>query len=294
MARRFDDSRLDQDGAAQREPLVDIHTEPTESAQPTLQLKTGRKRLSDASDAQDQTCAPQPGPKPQRRRLSATAQAEPQESLPEPRPASGRPRLVDVQSQTAVLEAPDDPSPSHASHGTPASAPADTAAPMESHGDTARVAQWITELRARQSLFFAAAGGLLASLVGALIWAVVAVVTHVQSSWIAIGVGVLVAGVVRVLGRGIDRRFGCLGAGLSLSGCVLGKFLANCMFIAREAELPVTSVLTQINPAAIPRLMAVTFHPLDILFYGLAVYVGYYLSFRRITEAQISRAQRNP
>lgn len=290
MARRFDDSPSHQDGVTRREPLVDIHTEPTESAQPTLQLKTGRKRLSDASDTQDQTCDPQTGPKPQRRRLSETAQTKPEEPVSEPRPASGRPRLVNVQSPTAVLEAPGDRGQSRTSGSMPASAQGTMPAPTESHVDSARIA----ELRTRQSLSFAAAGGLLAALVGSLIWAVVAVVTHVQSSWIAIGVAVLVAGVVRILGRGFTRPFGCLGAGLSLSGCVLGKFLANCMFIAREAELPLTSVLTEINPVAIPRLMAATFHPLDVLFYGLAVYVGYYLSFRRIAEAQISRAQRNP
>ena len=106
----------------------------------------------------------------------------------------------------------------------------------------------------------------------------------------AIGAGLLVGGVVRVFGRGLDKSFGYLGAGLSLVSCVIGNYLANCMFIAREVNLSVTSVLTQVNLAAIPKVMMAAFHPTDILFYGLAVYMGYYFSFRRITQAQISCA----
>ena len=296
MAPGSEDRQSHQDTAAGREPLVNINvninSEPASAGELEVQRGLRRKRLS---DVQGQAGDPQPEPesKPQRRRLSGVRPTNPAECAPELQPASGRPRLRNIQSQTAVLETPDDSGRSHMDNGVPVSAQPDTTAPAQPHVDAARIEQWIVELRARQSLSFAAIGGLLAAVVGALVWAVVTVVTSFQISWMAIGVGLLVGGVVRALGRGLDRRFGSLGAGLSLLSCILGNYLANCMFIAREAQLPVASVLTQINPAAIPRLMMVTFHPLDILFYALAVYIGYHVSFRRITEAQINRALGN-
>lgn len=287
MAPGFEDRQSHQNASAAREPLVNINPGPAAPGESEAQPGSQRKRLS---DVQNQAGDPQPGLKPQRRRLSVVPQGNPEEPAPEPQPASGRPRLRSVPSQVAVLEAPDDPGSSHTDDSMPALVQLDTTAPSQPHLDAARVEQWIAELRARQSLLFAAIGGLLAAAVAALIWAVITVVTHLQVSWMAIGAGILVGGVVRTLGRGLDRPFGYLGAGLSLFSCILGNFLANCMFIAREVELPVTSVLTQINPAAIPRLMMATFHPLDVLFYGLAVYIGYRVSFRRITEAQVNHA----
>jgi hypothetical protein len=35
--------------------------------------------------------------------------------------------------------------------------------------------------------------------------------------------------------------------------------------------------------------MAATFHPMDVLFYTIAIGEGYHFSFRRITEAEINR-----
>jgi len=156
--------------------------------------------------------------------------------------------------------------------------------------DATRVAQWLADARTRQNFPVAAAGGLLAAAVSAMIWAVITTATNFQIGWMAVGVGFLVGGVVRVLGRGLDKPFGYLGAGLAFIGCLLGNYLSNCMFIAREVGLPVTSVLTQISVAAVPGLMIRTLHPLDLLFYGLAVYEGYRFSFRRITAADINHA----
>ena len=291
MAPDSEGRQAHQDTNAEREPLVDINTEPAPSGEAKIQLKPRRKRLSDMQGRADDPQEPEP--KAQRRCLSDVADAEPESFVCEPQPSSGRPRLGDTHSQVAVLDAPAEAGTLPIYDVTPERTRQAETAPTESQVDPARVEQWIAELRSKQNFPLAVAGGLLAAVVGAMVWAVITVTTNYQIGWMAVGVGCLVGGIVRVLGRGLDKCFGHLGAGLALFGCLLGNHLTTCMFIAREAGVSVTSVFTQINPAAIPSLMMATFHPLDILFYGLAVYEGYRFSFRRITEAEVGIALQN-
>ncbi len=290
MAAEFDNHQShSEETVAVREPLVDINTEPTCPTEPKGQLKLGRKRLSDINiNGPIDAPASDSSSRPQRRRLSDVGEPDSQEPVSEPRPLSGRPRLSCVQTETAPSESPETPVQSHPSAGRRTISQSNAAAPIT---DPVWIDQWTAELRSKQSFSLAVVTGCLAAVVGAMLWAVVTVVTNAQIGWMAVGAAALVGAVVRTLGRGLDRSFGWLGAGLSLFSCILGNYLANCAFIAREAELPVTSVLTQINPAAIPNLMIATFHPLDIVFYGLAILMGYRLSFRQIPEAQIRQVQ---
>jgi len=280
MAPGFDDQPSQQNAGTDREPLVDINPQSASSGETGTQLKPRRKRLS---DIQGQTDEPQPEPKAQRRSLSEVAQANVvEEPAPERPSPSGRPRLSITQSQTAVMEAPEDAGTVPIYDGTAACDPLDETPPAPPAADPSGTEQSIEELRGRQSRSIAVAGGLLAAAVGAMLWAVVTTATNLHIAWMAVPVGLLVSGVVRVLGRGLDKTFGYLGVALVAFACLLGSHLTNCMFIARETGLAATSVLTQVNPAAILRLMIGTLHPLDILFYGLALYEGYRLSFRRI------------
>lgn len=278
MGPGFDGLESDRDTITSNEPLIDIDTEPAPPSEPGPPPQPRRRRLSDVQGERAEATPPEP--KPQRRCLSAAVQNAAEEPASEPRQTSGRPRLSITQPQeescvaVAEMEAADVVS-----------------RVAEPRLDPAKVTQWLADDRSRQSLPLAAIGGLLAAAVGAMVWAVITVITQFQIGWMAVGVGFLVGGVVRALGRGLDKPFGYLGAGLALLSCLLGNYLTNCMFIAREAGLSVSSVMTHINMAAIPGLMIRTLHPLDLLFYGLAVYEGYRFSFRRITEADIGRIQ---
>jgi hypothetical protein len=277
MAPGFEDRQSREETVTMREPLVDIHTEAACPAEPKIQLKLGRKRLSDVNTPAD---PPSSDPKPQRRRLSDMPETDAPDPVPEPAPrlVLGRQKLSAVQA-----ESPEGSSGPFPDAGMPPVTP--------QAADPAWINRWINDLRSKQNLSLAAVTGLLAAVVGAMLWAAVTVITNAQIGWMAVGVAALIGAVVRMLGRGLDRSFGWLGAGLSLFSCLLGNYLASCVFVAREVELPVLSVLTHIRAAAIPGLMIATFHPLDILFYGLAIMMGYRLSFRRITEAQVQQAQ---
>lgn len=142
-------------------------------------------------------------------------------------------------------------------------------------------------LRSRQNLIVAIVAGAAAAVLGATVWAAVTVLTSYQIGWMAVGVGFFVGSAVRLAGKGIDKQFGYLGAGLALGGCLLGNLLSLCVMIAHQESLPLLTVLTHLNPAAVPELMAMAFHPMDLLFYAIAVYEGYRFSFRNITQAEV-------
>jgi hypothetical protein len=112
--------------------------------------------------------------------------------------------------------------------------------------------------------------------------------TGYQIGWMAVGIGFIVGIAVRTVGKGIDKTFGVLGAALALFGCLAGNLLAVVGIVAQQQGEAFTTVLGRLDVSLVVRLMEVTFSPMDLLFYGIAVYEGYKLSFRRITSEEIT------
>ena len=165
--------------------------------------------------------------------------------------------------------------------------------PPEAEGaaqlDPAQVQYLQQQLESEQNLVLGVAGGLGASILGAAVWAGITVVSGYQIGIMAIGVGFLVGFVVRRLGRGVTNTFGIAGAALSLFGCALGNLLAVTALVAAEQGVAFGAALAQLNLELIQQLMVAFFSPMDLLFYAIAVYYGYKLSFRQITEADLQR-----
>ncbi|MCB0214537.1 MAG: hypothetical protein KDJ52_34675 [Anaerolineae bacterium] len=145
------------------------------------------------------------------------------------------------------------------------------------------------EIHASQNLPLGFIGGLVAAVIGAVIWAAITVMTGYQLGIVAVGLGFLVGVAVGVFGKGIDRIFGFMGAGLALFSCILGNFLTIAAFIAQEEAMSIVGVLfiLFLSPSLVIELMGATFSPMDLLFYGIAVYEGYKFSFRKLTEADL-------
>lgn len=120
--------------------------------------------------------------------------------------------------------------------------------------------------------------GLVATAVGAGAWMLVTVATNYQIGWMAVGVGFLLGWTVRLAGKGTSTAFGVLGASLALGGCLAGNFFTGCVIASRELGLPATSIMAGLTPGATVELMAAMFSPIDLLFYGLAIYQGYRFS----------------
>lgn len=154
--------------------------------------------------------------------------------------------------------------------------------------DPAQVQYLQQQLESQQNLVAGSAAGIAASLVGAATWAGLTVATGYQIGFMAIGVGFLVGYAVRLGGKGVTSTFGFVGAFSALLGCALGNLLAVTTFVANDEGMGLLEALPQLTPTLAAELMIATFSPMDLLFYGIAIYEGYRLSFRQLSGDEIN------
>jgi len=146
----------------------------------------------------------------------------------------------------------------------------------------------IEQVETESNLLMGLIGGGVAMLVGAVIWGLITYFTQYQIGWMAIGVGFLVGVAVKYFGRGKTAVFGISSAVLALIGCVLGNLMFYSGIIAREEGASFFEVFFffLITPAATVELFSLAFEFMDVLFYGLAAWVGF------STAMDIKRARR--
>ncbi len=145
----------------------------------------------------------------------------------------------------------------------------------------------LQQIRDNQNLSMGFVGGLVAALIGASVWAVITALTNYQIGFMAIGVGFLVGYAIRRMGQGVDPIFGYFGAGLSFLGCVLGNLLTTCVIVSQQDGVALGEVLAGLNLSVAIDIMKFTFSPIDLLFYGLALYYGHKFSFRQLTPDEL-------
>lgn len=126
--------------------------------------------------------------------------------------------------------------------------------------------------------------GVIAAVICAIIWGAISIATGYQIGWIAVGVGFVVGAAVRVVGKGTLPIFGIIAGALSLFAVVLGNVICIAGALASLSggeEIPekistFSAFLTLLtNPMLMMEMLGHTFHPMDLLFYGLAIYVGF-------------------
>ena len=120
-------------------------------------------------------------------------------------------------------------------------------------------------------------GGGTAMIVSAIVWGAITYITEYQIGWMAIGVGFLVGIAVKYFGRGKTIVFGLSSAAFALIGCVLGNLIFYSGIIANEEGAAFLEVFFffLFTPAATIELFTLAFDFMDILFYGLAAWVGF-------------------
>jgi len=155
--------------------------------------------------------------------------------------------------------------------------------------DPVKLQRFTQEIKDNQNLLSGTLAGVAVALLGAGLWGGITAVTKYQIGWMAIGVGFLVGMAVRTFGKGIDKSFGIAGAGISLLGCMAGNLLAVCIMVSQQEQVPFSQILSGLTPEVATGLMTATFNPMDLLFYGLAVYAGYRFSFRRISAEELAK-----
>lgn len=147
----------------------------------------------------------------------------------------------------------------------------------------------LEQLRSKQNLLAGVSVGLVTAAIGAIAWAGITVATGYQIGFMAIGVGYMVGYAVRVAGKGIDTTYGVAGAILAALGCAAGNLLAVCGLVAGQEELAILDVLARLDLDLATDLMVATFSPMDLLFYGIAIYERYRFSLRRVTQEELGQ-----
>lgn len=141
----------------------------------------------------------------------------------------------------------------------------------------------LRRLQADQNLLLGAIAGLGGAIAGSIVWALITHWTGYQIGWMAVGVGYLVGQAMRHVGKGVNKVFGVAGAGLALFGCILGNILTACIEIAAYEGMGFFELVGSLDAMSIVGILFLTFHPMDLLFYGLAVWTGYKYSFTELS-----------
>lgn len=162
--------------------------------------------------------------------------------------------------------------------------------------DPAKLEQLMSGRKAQESLPLALIAGFIASMVAAFIWAGVTYATGYQIGFMAIGVGFLVGYAVNYAGKGMSVTYSVIGAVFALLGCFVGNILTIIIAASMEEGSSVVFVLITILSAPVILLEAMkeTFSPMDLLFYAIAIYEGYKLSVRPLTDEELDSIRRIP
>ena len=128
----------------------------------------------------------------------------------------------------------------------------------------------------------------------AVIWAAITYTTGYQIGFMAIGVGFLVGYAIKFLGKGMTSTFGIVGAAFALFGCLFGNLLTSMIALSQLEDSSFGLVLSAFltSPGLVIDVMKETFSPMDLLFYAIAVYEGFKLSFSGLTEEELASVQK--
>lgn len=146
-------------------------------------------------------------------------------------------------------------------------------------------------LRVEQNLPMGVISGLIAGLVGAVLWGLITVATGYQIGYMAIAIGAGVGFSMRHFGKGMDQIFGIAGGLIAVLSCALGNFLSLIGFAAEAEGYGYFETLMLFDYAYFIPVMTDTFGAMDILFYGFAAYEGYKFAFRTFTEKDLSEVK---
>ncbi|MBM3152361.1 MAG: hypothetical protein FJZ96_09220 [Chloroflexi bacterium] len=137
--------------------------------------------------------------------------------------------------------------------------------------------QTLDDQERQPSLLLGVIAGGIAMLIGAVLWGVITYATEYQVSYMAIGLGALVGVAMHKLGRGGSLTAGIIAALLSLAGCLLGNFFFYTGAISKSEGMPFLDVLFAlvIDPSIVMEIFSAAFEIMDLLFYAIAMYVGF-------------------
>jgi hypothetical protein len=141
----------------------------------------------------------------------------------------------------------------------------------------------LTSLKKNQNIGRALVGGLLSSMVLAILFSLLTLLIKIQIAYFAIPIGILIGLVIRKFGQGIDLIFGFLGGAFALLSCLLSNLmiLAGTHMLARDVTIGESFAL--IWEFGLWNSLTSSLAIFDLIFYTLAAFTGFRFAFFRIT-----------
>ncbi len=143
----------------------------------------------------------------------------------------------------------------------------------------------------KNNLVLALVAGFAASVIGAALWAGIAVVSGFQIGFVAIGIGALTGFAVQFAGKGDSVIFSAVAAAFGVFGCLLGNIFTVIGTVFKMGTLGFMQTLQEIPYGEMVGLLISSSSPVDLLFYGFAGYFGWKYA---ISENHIDYDQYDP
>lgn len=142
------------------------------------------------------------------------------------------------------------------------------------------------KLLEEQNFKVAIFAGTIAAILAAGIYAAVGVVAAYAVAFMSVGVGIIVGFTIQYLGRGVQTKFVVLASILAVVGCILGNVFALLLLQARQSFQTPLDIALRIRPERMLDFVLSTMHPVDPVYWLMAVAAAAYLAKRPLSRAE--------
>ncbi|MCL4269468.1 MAG: hypothetical protein KJZ72_07980 [Anaerolineales bacterium] len=120
--------------------------------------------------------------------------------------------------------------------------------------------------------------GFLASIIGAIVYALYPFIFGMQLNLLAIGVGGLIGFAISLFGNGKSKLLGIIGAILALISCITGDVISIIAIYSFQNSVSFWRVIGNLDFASVVDILSQTTGFLSIMFYLMAMTVAYGIS----------------
>jgi hypothetical protein len=125
------------------------------------------------------------------------------------------------------------------------------------------------------------------SLLAASIWAFISYVGNAQIGYVAVGIGIIVGGTIKILCNPVGKSFAITAMIYSFIGVLLGNLWTIGLFATEGTGLSFFQLINGMDYGEAFKYHIENFDGYDIAFYGLSVGAAFRLSYVRLTYDEL-------
>jgi len=123
-------------------------------------------------------------------------------------------------------------------------------------------------------------GGIIGVPISSAFWTEVVSIYKLEINILAIAVGFIVGYMVKILGKGNTPVYGIIGVIFTLFGCISGRIMSAMILNSGKPITLIADQVINLNTGMAVYYLESTFQISDLIFYIIALFAGYYCSFR--------------